>query len=53
VGGWLGGYPHRSRYRRDGIGSFWGWKLENGITFEMKLNKISNKERNKKPDTLN
>jgi hypothetical protein len=43
VGGWVFGHPHRSREREDMIGYFReGGKLGRGITFEMKIKKMSN-----------
>jgi hypothetical protein len=44
VGGWVGAYPPRSREMRNGIEGFRGaGKKGNGITFEMKIKKIFNK----------
>ena len=44
VGVWVGAYPPRSREMRNGIEGFRGaGKKGNGITFEMKIKKIFNK----------
>jgi hypothetical protein len=43
VGGWVE-HPHRSSGREDGTGGFWeGGKSRKGITLEMQIKKISNK----------
>jgi hypothetical protein len=48
MGGWVGVYPHRSRRKGYGIVGFCGGKSGKGITFEMKINKMSNKIVNRK-----
>jgi hypothetical protein len=45
VGGWVGEHLQRSRGRRDGMGLSRG-ETGKGITFEMQINKISNKKVN-------
>jgi hypothetical protein len=44
VGGWVEEHPHRIRGREDVIGCFQeGGKCRKGLTFEMSIKKISNK----------
>jgi hypothetical protein len=57
VGGWVGEHPHRSRGRGGEGGGDAEGKPRKGITFEMQINKITNKnatttKKTKKPHNL-
>ena len=53
VGGWVEEHLTEAGEKEDVMGCFWeGGKQETGITFEMKIKKISNKKKEKKRNKI-